>query len=199
MFDPKLYSLTPEGQTVACMTRLPNHMLRTKEALLRPIQDPIEIDLLRTQGNAIRADLDDALEKLRSQWLKNSGNDPGLWHCHFLRSYTLALAIAIIINEARLALYPTAPLILSESLGFAKEIVRLSHVASQYRPLGASSLGVCLMAAEYASLADPEVMLAVREMRNEYAGDFSAWEGRAGKVPELICGRKWSTMLEPGL
>jgi hypothetical protein len=239
MFDNKLYELSPEGQTVQLLTRVPNLMRRTRAALT---EDPSTTGLaaplllhrlpaLQTEADALRTDFEKPLSKLRQRWIDYANSDPtaspsrkyanttplvqAIAHCHFLRSYALGLAIAIIINEVRLAVWcaaaatatepgedaagDTAGAILVESHAFALEIIDLAALAAQYRPLGVNALGLCLMAAEIgAGDAHMATKLRAREMRLDYASDFrGAKHAERALQPDLvlerlICGRDWA-------
>ncbi len=204
MFDSKQLELSPEGQGVQCMTRLPNLMRRSKIALFENNQHALT--RLRTSAHTLRDDLEPSLSKLRQRWRENAGglvkpqstSIAGLVRCHFLRSYALGLAIAIFINEVRLALCPNSPSILAESHSFALEILGLARDACQYRPLGAYALGVCLLAAEFGT-DDAITTMAIREMRADYASDFQGFRQVTENCYDrlqLICGRQWSRSLE---
>ncbi|OAL17223.1 hypothetical protein AYO22_11788 [Fonsecaea multimorphosa] len=207
MFDSQLYELSPEGQAVQCLTRVPNLMRRSKAALTGDLgHHDYQLADLRKEAHAIRADLEPALSRLRQRWQKNSAASDivvitgmphlaDLGHCHFLRTYSLGLAIAIVINEVRLALrLDVAAEILQESHEFALEILHLARIASQYRPLGASAISVCLLAAELGA-ADLETKSAARSLRVEYASDFrGGLDTEDCQELQLICGREWSQL-----
>ncbi|KIW91375.1 uncharacterized protein Z519_08271 [Cladophialophora bantiana CBS 173.52] len=205
MFDNQLHELSPEGQAVQCLTRVPNLMRRSRAALMGDLYHRDELPDLQEQAHRLRADLEPALSKVRRRWLQNSTNSDtlvpgkpqlaGLWHCHFLRTYCLGLAIAIFINEARLALCLDAPDIVQESHEFALEILNLARMAAQYRPLGASAVSICLLAAELGA-EDDETKTAVKRLRVEYARDFhGVKEVEDCQGLQLICGREWSRLL----
>ncbi|OAP54320.1 hypothetical protein AYL99_11421 [Fonsecaea erecta] len=205
MFDSQLYELSPEGQAVQCLTRIPNLMRRSKAALTGGLAYHDQLADLQREAHALRANLQPALSRVRQRWQKNSvATDiavvgmphlTSLGHCHFLRTYSLGLAIAIFINELRLALCLNAAEILQESHEFALEILHLARIASQYRPLGASALSICLLAAEAGS-AEPEIKSAARSLRAEYASDFhGAQDAEGSQGLQLICGREWSRLI----
>ncbi|KIW31411.1 uncharacterized protein PV07_03062 [Cladophialophora immunda] len=205
MFDSRLYELSPEGQAVQCLTRVPSLMRRIKAALTGDLLHQATLADLEKEAHALRADLEPALSRLRQRWQKNSSATDiaakglphlaGLGHCHFLRTYSLGLAIAIFINEARLALCLDAAEILQESHEFALEITHLARIASQYRPLGASAVSICLLAAEVGA-ADVETKSAARSVRVEYASDFQGFQDvEVCQDLQLICGREWSRVL----
>jgi hypothetical protein len=234
MFDNKLYELSPEGQAVQLLTRVPNLMRRTRAALTEdPSTTRLAVSLhlpplpaLQTEADALRNDFERPLSKLRQRWIDYTNSDPtaspsrkytntsplvqAIAHCHFLRSYALALAIAIIINEVRLAVWCAAAAtatepgadagaILVESHAFALEIIDLAALAAQYRPLGVNAVALCLLAAEIgAGDAHMATKLRAREMRLDYASDFrGAKQAELVLQPDLvterlICGRDWA-------
>ena len=202
MFDSKMYKLSAEGRSVQCLTRLPNLMSRSKAALGGSHQN--DIVELRILAHGLRDELSSSLSTLRQRWHENTTEivDPkkplytDLMRCHFLRSYALGLAIAIFINEVRLALCPDAADIQEESHEFALEILDLAGAALQYRPLGSYVLGICLLAADYGA-RDAEMKIAIRKMQLDYASDFQGTEGlESVQELQLICGRKWSPFLD---
>ncbi|EXJ84985.1 hypothetical protein A1O3_05660 [Capronia epimyces CBS 606.96] len=199
-------TLSPEGRAIQCLTRAPNLMRRAKAALIAADASESHLMELRDESQRLRDDLEPHLTTLRQRLgVANSptvSNDPNatVWldlrHCHFLRSYSLGLAMAIIINEIVIAVTGDgdgdASPVLQESELFSGEIVRLAHIASQYRPLGASSLGLCLIAAEIGA-SDPGTKSAARQLRLEYETDFHAPDARTSTTTttelQLICGR----------
>lgn len=206
MFDSKLHELSPEGQVVQCLTRLPNLMRRTKVALTGDLEDFAKLPDLRREAHSIREDLELPVSKLRERWHDNKDKSAAaaqratselgaLWHCHILRTYAFGLAVAIFINEGRLALYLDASEIVQESHVYALEILELANMASQYRPLGGYAMSVCLLAAEIGA-ADVETRESIRMLRIEYARDFrGAQEVMECRDLRMICGRGWSRML----
>ncbi|KIW72008.1 hypothetical protein PV04_00232 [Phialophora macrospora] len=243
MFNSQLYELSPEGQAVQLLTRVPNLMRRTRAALLHTLTGDLPatttttttaatgaaLPALQTEADALRNDFDRPLTKLRQRWsdyVVTLNSDPpaprkhlsplvqAIAHCHFLRTYALGLAIAIIINEVRLAaaIVPGAPTgarapravsaepVLRESHAFALEIIDLAALAAQYRPLGVNAVGICLVAAEIgAGDAHPATKLRARALRRDYARDFRgamqaevAQQQHDLEPDRLICGRDWA-------
>ena len=163
--------------------------------------DQCQADLIELQSEArcIRDDLEPHLSDLRQRLLAiqdkivpgnpKLGNLSDLRHCHYIRTYSLGLAIAIFINEIQLALSIDPWSILSESNDFATEIVNLAEVACQYRPLGASPLSLCLIAAELGA-SDINTKAAAQQLRLKYDQDFRGPEtGAPAQDLRLVCGR----------
>jgi hypothetical protein len=209
MFDNKQYALTPEGSAVQCLTRAPNLMRRAKATLQKPHCCANDLKILQVEANQLRHELEPHFRSLRDRFQASSEIEvsdtetslKSIYHtlrsCHYIRTYALGLAIGIIANEVRLALVtssssPSAISILMESHGFATQIVDLANLARRYRPLGASALAVCLVAAELGA-GTVEVRAETKRLRGVYDGD---WRGGMVREDEdwdkglrLICGR----------
>ena len=197
MFDSKLYELSPEGKVVQCMTRLPNLMRRAKATLEN--SNRCQADLISLQGEArwVRNSLEPQLSSLHQRLhtigeIAVSGNSElnpwlGLRSCHYIRSYSLGLAVAIFINEIQVALSADPSGILKESHQFATEIVSLAKLASQYRPLGAYSMGLCLGAAELGA-SDSGLKVAAQRLQLEHMKDLRGPEVVYNNELRLVCG-----------
>lgn len=215
--DPNTDKLFPEGRAIQCLTRVPNMMRRAKRALQTANEDPSsasELPLLREEARRLRGDLEPHLSSLRDRvggvgapsCASNTAKATvwsDLLDCHHLRTYGLGLGIAIFINEIQLALaqnFASAAHVLDESERFAAEIVHLARGACRYRPLGASALAVCLIAAELGA-GDPGTILSARQLRVEYESDFRVPDAssQASLVSDaqLICGRRASCFSNP--
>src|SRR5262245_43400201 len=108
-----MYELSLEGKTVRILSKAPNIMHRANLALQSKEQQPTA-DLLSVaeEARALREELEPTIIALRQRWNKVkedviSGKHETdvvleLMNCHFLRSYTLGLAIAIFVNEIRI-------------------------------------------------------------------------------------------------
>ena len=203
MFDNNpLDELSPEGQAVQCMTRLPNLMRRSKAVLQQSSYHQAAILALQNEVDGLRDDLETPLSKLRLRWhdtsVEKDGIDPqsslplSLVHCHLLRTYSLGLTIAIFINECRLALCTDRPDVVHESHDFAQVILGLSKTAIPYRPFGAYVMLLCLSGAALGA-GNAETMAAIRKMLADYASDFhdNTYISRCERQ-ELICGRRTS-------
>ncbi|KAL8677132.1 MAG: hypothetical protein Q9186_006407 [Xanthomendoza sp. 1 TL-2023] len=65
-------------------------------------------------------------------------------HAHYLRSLGLAMATGIILNCVLSGLEGTTDWIREESSSWSEEITHLSHLATEYRPLGSMAMILCL-------------------------------------------------------
>ncbi|EXJ85850.1 hypothetical protein A1O1_06219 [Capronia coronata CBS 617.96] len=183
MFQTSNDTLSLEGRLVQCLTRAPNLMRRAKAMLAMPDGCGRSLVDLQHEAGRLRDDLEPHLSGLRERWHAVAvaeldtmfNSQQSIWvalrDCHYLRSYSLGLAIAIVVNEIQLALSDDPSHILAESEQFATELVCLGQIGCRYRPLGASSLGMCLVAAELGA-SDPDTKLAARQLRLDYHSDF---------------------------
>lgn len=198
MFDGELNKVTPEGQLVRSLIPLPNLMRRARAALENPNRYQAEIQTLQDEARRLRDDLEPHLSFVRQRLhatkdIAVSGRPQpnpwlGLRDCHYIRSYGLALATAIFINGVQVALSADPSDILEESHQFAIDIVNTAILASQYRPLGASVMGLALAAAELAA-SDSSIKVAARRLHLEHAKDFRGPEATVSiKDMQLVCG-----------
>jgi hypothetical protein len=214
MFDNKEYALSAEGRAVQCLTRLPNLMRRAKRVLLQGIdqQSHFELAVLQHEAQRLRDELEPSLVDVQKRYEGVASSTAslskkhlrselaGLIHCHYIRTYSIGLAIAIFINELRIAVSTTDRAnVLQESHTFALEILDLAQMACQYRPVGASVLSLSLLAAEIGA-ADPSTAGAVRQLRMDYDTDFRGQTASAvtGYDWKLICGREDACLSSPG-
>lgn len=110
---------------------------------------------------------------------------------NFQAGTSLLLSLALIFNSLLRIFDPLDTTLLQDSANFSDESVALAERAMQYRPLGASHILVCLVAALAATDEDPARNIAVERMLLEYQGDFttSKWMNVAawlrGKYADL--------------
>ncbi|KAK5279804.1 hypothetical protein LTR20_000054 [Exophiala xenobiotica] len=215
MFDNKEYALSAEGRAVQCLTRLPNLMRRAKKVLLLQgidQQSHFELAVLQHEAQRLRDELEPSLIDVQKRYEGVSSSTAslskkhrrselaGLIHCHYIRTYSIGLAIVIFVNELRIAVSTADRAnVLQESHTFALEILDLAQMACQYRPVGASVMSLSLLAAEIGA-ADPSTAWAVRQLRMDYDTDFRDQTASAvtGYDWKLICGREDACLSSPG-
>lgn len=208
MFDRKVYSLSPEGQTVQCMTRLANMMRRARTVLQDDNASPFEQVVIQHEVQGLYNEVQPAVTALReryqtfkrsmtsSDFVCNDLSD--FMHCHYIRTYALVLAIMVFINELRIAVWPDPTEIVQESHTLALEILDLAREGRQYRPLGSSALGLCLIGAEMGT-DDASLKEEIRRLRQDYAMDYRDAEFQQPPIAEseaLVCGRQYSRALK---
>lgn len=85
--------------------------------------------------------------------------------------YGILLALASTLNGILRAFDPDDMTLVEESVSFSNDIMTIAAHASQYRPLGASYIPLCLIAA-WAAIVDPSKQAEVEKMLGEYQTDF---------------------------
>jgi hypothetical protein len=148
---------TIDGQMMKCLAYLPDLIHRGRCAPKQPLLfDSILLELQREVRNLhgnyapILKSIRERLEKMTSSRLiQHPGPDclEKKIHAHCTRSYGMALTVGIVLNCILTALVGTNPQLSQESSQFSDEILALAKVVSQYRPLGASYMILCLGAA----------------------------------------------------
>ena len=87
--------------------------------------------------------------------------------------YSLLLCIALVLNGLLRAFDPFDAFILEEAGRFSDEATYLAERAKQYRPLGASHIGMCLMAAWAVTDDDTFRRTTTERLLLEYQSDFA--------------------------
>jgi hypothetical protein len=93
-------------------------------------------------------------------------------HAHYQRSYALGLAIGIILNCVLSAFDAEDSKLMLESTYFSQEILALAEHAARYRPVGASYMVLCLLAA-WAGTTDKPLRSLVERTLDDYHQDFA--------------------------
>ena len=96
-------------------------------------------------------------------------------------AYALLLALALILNGLLRALDPSDITLAEESITFANEIVVIAEQMSQYRPLGAGYIPICLIAA-WAATADLSKQSQMEAIIADYQEDFAGARWMEGAV-----------------
>lgn len=92
-------------------------------------------------------------------------------HTRYQGAYGILLALASTLNGILRAFDPDDMTMVEESASFSIDIMTVAAHASQYRPLGASYVPLCLIAA-WAVTEDPPKQAEVEKMLAEYQRDF---------------------------
>lgn len=88
-------------------------------------------------------------------------------------AYGILLALASSFNGMLRAFDPGDMTLVEESVSFSNEIMTIAAHASQYRPLGAAHIPLCLIAA-WATTVDPFKRAEMEKMLADYQKDFGA-------------------------
>ena len=91
----------------------------------------------------------------------------------YYAAYHLLLGLALILNGLLRGLNPSDSLLAEESITFSEEVIDLAERMSQYRPLGAGYVPVCLAAA-WAATADLSQHGRIEDLISDYQKDFSS-------------------------
>ena len=90
----------------------------------------------------------------------------------YYTAYVLLLTLALIINGLLRALDPLDITLIEDAIVFSDEVTVIAEHMSQYRPLGAGFIPMCLMAA-WSSTSDPRKSAKLQEMIQDYSTDFA--------------------------
>lgn len=162
-----------EGRMMGCLARVPDLMQAGRDALQgghAPVKLQKEAKCLHDATKLI-------LRDLRYRFLKQEA-DPAssvvavMVHCHYQRTYALALVISIILNCILDALDPREVILEEEAAQCSKEILVLAETAAVYRPIAASYMSLCLIAALGCS-KEEGMKSAVKRKLEDYLQDFS--------------------------
>ena len=102
-------------------------------------------------------------------------------HTRYQAAYGILLTLAIIANSILRAFDPYDISLVEESATFFNEIMALAEHASQYRPLGASYIPMCLIAA-WAATNDTSRRAEVEKMLAEYQTDMAGARWMDGAI-----------------
>jgi hypothetical protein len=167
---------TLEGQVIRCLAPVPDIIQRGKRDMLGRGDGLVE---LREETRSLYEKLRATLNQLRARW--NAIDAPGgtngysstvalQLHAHYQRTYGLGLIIGIIINCVLGAFDFEDSNLMLESTSFSKEILALAEQAARYRPLGASYMVLCLMAA-WIGTTDKSLRSLVERLLGDYQVD----------------------------
>lgn len=171
-----------EGQMMRCLARYPDLMRRGRYICKGKDGYPELLEELSANHRTLKGILADLQRRLveAEGYFIDSGNLQSTAaaeqiHSHYQRSYGLCLAVCIIsscvLNAVVDDVEDTTPQRISESTYFSKEILALAEGASIYRPIGATYVRLCLVAA-WVGTTDCSIRKMVETLMEEYQGDF---------------------------
>jgi energy-converting hydrogenase Eha subunit A len=104
-------------------------------------------------------------------------------HARYLAAYSVLLCIAITLNAILSRYQPFNHSLIEQSVTFVDEVIALAEEASQYRPLGSSSIPLCLVAALVAT-DDTAKRDRMEKQLAEYQTDFNSanWQEMASRL-----------------
>jgi hypothetical protein len=163
-----------EGQMMRCLARVPNLMQRGRVAF----GGAATISELWEETKSVDDVMQVVLEHMRDRFMiqpRKGGFSlvaPSKLHCHFQRTYGLALAVSIILNCVLRAFDPENVTLGIEAAQWSEEIIALAEAATIYRPIAASYMIICLIAAWGGSTNEAIKKKAIAELQ-DYIQDFS--------------------------
>ena len=157
-----------------CLARVPDLMHRGRVAF----EGAGTISELWEESKSVYDAMKVVLEHMRDRYMIQPGNHvsplvaPSKLHCHFQRTYGLALAVSIILNCVLRAFDAEDITLGIEAAQWSEDIVALAEDATIYRPIAASYMIICLIAAWGGSAEETKKLKAIRKLR-DYIQDFS--------------------------
>jgi hypothetical protein len=126
--------------------------------------------------------------------------DPlGTLHCRYQAVYGIVLTYSTLLNAIIRCFDADDTSLVEESATLVQEIIILADDATQYRPLGSSSMPICLMAA-WAATNETARQARLEEILAVYQSDFAIgkWMGNARWLKGILekHSRKQSRLLE---
>ena len=97
---------------------------------------------------------------------------PRALHAHYQAAYGLLLTFALMLNTLLRAFGADDSHLLEESFTLVDETITLARDGLQYRPLGSSSMPLCLVSAR-AATKEPSKRLKLEQILAEYQSDFA--------------------------
>lgn len=128
-----------EGRMMECLARVPYLMQRGRNAL--ELGDPVHE--LRDEAKRVSQAMRLVLEDLRVRFMNQKADKASPMvaarlHCHYQRTYALALAVSIILNCVLGALEAPDVTLEWKAAQWYEEIIRLVNKAAMCRPIAAS-------------------------------------------------------------
>lgn len=157
-----------------CLARVPDLMQRGRVAF----EGAGTISELWEESKSVYDAMKVVLEHMRDRYMIQPGNRvfplvaPSKLHCHYQRTYGLALAVSIILNCVLRAFDAEDTTLGIEAAQWSEDIIALAEDATIYRPIAASYMIICLIAAWGGSAEETMKLKAIRKLR-DYIQDFS--------------------------
>lgn len=173
--ENELDGASSEGLILRCLAHAPDLMQRGTTALREQAGLQMLISETRHQYVILTATLSELHDRLNSvkefRSSPHSATSLTRAHSHYQRSYGLCLAICIVFNCILKALDTNDTDLDVESMCFCEDVLGLAEEAAMYRPLGASYITLCLMAA-WCGSRDDATRVTVERILIDYRMDF---------------------------
>ncbi len=175
--ENELDGVSHEGQMMRCLARYPDLMQRGRYICKGKKGYPELLEELSAHHRTLKAILAELHRRLAAtEGLIANGIAQSTvvvqTHSHYQRSYGLCLVICIISSCVLNAVDVEDTQLVSESIYFSKEILALAEGAAIYRPMGASYVGLCLVAA-WVGTTDCSIRKMAENTMAEYQRDFA--------------------------
>lgn len=177
LVENELDGVSHEGRMMRCLARYPSLMQRGRYISKGKQGYPELLEELSAHHRTLKAILEElhtrltAREGITANGITQSAVAMQI-HSHYQRSYGLALVVCIISNCVLNAVDVEDTQLGAESIHFAKEILALAEDAAIYRPIGASYVRLCLVAA-WVGTADCTIRKMVEKAMVEYQRDYT--------------------------
>jgi hypothetical protein len=164
--------LSHNSMTIETMARIPDlvHAPRTNSSEIQDLYQRacLDVEELTTQKAEISRRLSET--KWASVTTRAIVTEKILPVCHTVHGILLAITLGC--NAILSALRPWDTSLAKDNARFCDEVLLLSELVSSYRPLGASHLPLCLVAA-YLAVADPVKREMLHGLLVDYQDDMS--------------------------
>jgi hypothetical protein len=170
--DVLLGGLSQNSMTVETMARIPD-LVHAPQTNLLEIQEQYRRACLDVEELSMRkAEISQKLSegKWASMTTRAMVTERIVPVCH--TAHGMLLAITLGYNVIMSALHPWDTSLAEDNACFCDDVLLLSEKVSPYRPLGASHLPLCLVAA-YLAVADPVKREALHSLLVDYQDDIS--------------------------
>jgi len=212
LVENKFDGITSEGVIVRSLAKVPDIILRGRSALKEQVGLELLVAEVSHQYVILKEMLSELHDLLRSvQALAATANSPSTLpfptsssqsaislmkaHAYHQRVYGLSLAFCMVFNCILKALDPNNTDLDIHSMSFCKEVLELAEQAAVYRPLGASYVTLCLIAAYCCSREEKATQAVIERVLVDYAMDLPVDLGTLKSDLELISRRL--SLLEP--
>jgi hypothetical protein len=166
------HGLSQKSMTIGTMARIPDlvHAPRTNHSEIQELYQRacLDVEELSMRKSEISQRLSEG--KWASITTRAIATEKILPVCH--TTHGILLAIILGCNAILSALHPWDVSLAEDNARFCDDVLSLSEQVSPYRPLGASHLPICLVAA-YLAVADPVKRRKLHSLLVDYQDDIS--------------------------
>jgi hypothetical protein len=173
--ENELDGVSCEGRMMRCLARVPDLMQRGRDAM----EGGGSILELRDESRSLYHTMKAVLRDLHDRFMNQTANgasQPAIvavkLDAHYQRSYALGLAITIILNCVLSGFDAQDISLGKESTHFSREIIVLADQAAIYRPIAASYISLCAIAA-WGGATDDATKAEAKNVLVDYLLDFS--------------------------